>query len=393
MRLQGPIKRSVRLSLYVGLILAFQLPTTNVVHGQGLWQRFVQWVREGDDIDSVYIYQRPVRPQVSFDGSLQRVGIDLQSDFMLTCRQTGDDGTVTAEEQVPSHVTSSLSENINGGFGMGLAYGKLGLGVGLFTWPANAATTSAFNVGYQGHRWGISLSYYGISQHAANTLTVDTVESSQWYVHDESMTANPCNVGRFAVDAYWTVHRNRFAYTAAYKCDMLQRRSAGSLMICAGLLLSGMEMQAGDAMLLLSDFRGYRSFQSSVGAGYSHNIVFVHRDPTGPNNKGLFNITLNLTILPTLTFLNNIYAVTWSDTDDVQIHGTPTPNVTLRGAVGFSIGRTFFGLQYRHNMFYFHTADAMNAGELGLVGRGVDNVSVSGTFHDWRLSTVFVFNF
>ena len=363
------------------------------VSAQGLWQRFVLWLREGDQFDSSYIYQHPVRFQVSLDGALQRVSVDLKSGFDLTCYEHDNEGNVTATAQVPSTITSNMSENINGGFGMGLGYGKLGLGFGLFTWPANAATTTSLNFGYQGHKWGIRVSAYRISQYAKNTITIDTLGTTQWHTVSESQTSNPCAVGRLNVDAYWTIRRNRFAYTAAYKCDMVQRRSAGSLMICAGMLLSALEHQQGDAILMLSDFKGYRNFQSSVGAGYSHNIVFVHHDPTGPHDKGLFNITLNLTILPMLTVYSNLTAVPWSDGDNVRITGQLAPTVTFGGALGFTIGRVFFGTQYRHNLYYFHSASAMSAAELGIEGSGIDNVGVEGLFQDWRLSTIVVVNF
>ena len=209
----------------------------------------------------------------------------------------------------------------------------------------------------------------------------------------ENQSDNLCDVGRLTVDAYWTLGRSRFAYTAAYKCDMLQRQSKGSVMICAGLVVSGMEHNEGDALLMLSQFKGYYSLQGSMGAGYSHNFVFRHRDPTGPNEKGLSNITLNLTILPMLTFYNNLAAVPLGDGESVTIAGQASPSATGSAALGLTFGRLFISLQYRHNLFYYHTADTMSAAELGLTGGDIDNVSVSGLFNDWRVTGIVVFNF
>lgn len=391
-KLYGDIKRLLRLALCVSIVFNIQFSTFNYAEGQKVWRLFVDWLTEGSDVDSTYIYQRPARFQVSLDGSLQHVSVDLRSDFAMTCYERDDDGNITATAEVPSVVTSKLSENINGGMGMGFAFGKLGLGFGLITWPANAATTTAANIGYQGHKWGIGLKYYGISQHVANTLTVGS-DTSQWYSYREFLSDNPCTVRRLAVDAYWSISRSRFAYTAAYKCDMVQRRSAGSMLICAGMVFSGLEHEQGDVMFSLSRFNGYTSFQSSVGAGYSHNFVLKHRDPVGPASKGLFNLTLNLTIMPMIIYANNINATLVDGGDKVRITGEPAPNINGSAALGCSVGRWFFGLQYRHNMAYFNTAEPMNASELGLEGGDVDNVSVSGLMQDWRLSTVVVFNF
>ncbi len=392
MKLSDEIKRLVRLALCVGILFNFQFSIFNYAEGQGLWHKFVNWVKEGNTFDSTYIYQRPARFQVSLDGSLQHVSVDLRSDFAMTCYERDDEGNITATAEVPSTVSSSLSENINGGLGMGFAFGKLGLGFGLITWPANAATTSAANIGYQGHKWGIGLKYYGISQYVSNTLTVGS-DSSQWYSQREFLSNNPCTVRRLAVDAYWSISRNRFAYTAAYKCDMVQRRSAGSMLICAGLVFSGLEHELGDVMFSLSRFNGYTSFQSSVGAGYSHNFVFKHRDPVGPGSKGLFNLTLNLTIMPMIIYANNINATLVDGGDKVKITGDPAPNINGSAALGCSVGRWFFALQFRHNMAYFNSAEPMSASELGLEGGDVDNVRVSGLMQDWRLSAVAVVNF
>ena len=381
--------RALRIPFLVLLLAVISVPA----EGQGIWRKFVDWVREGNEFDSSYIYQRPARFQIDLDGSLRRVSVDLQADYTATCRETDDEGNVTATAQVPAQVVSTMSENINGGLGVGVNYGKLGLGVGIGTWPANAPTTSSLTLGYQGHKWGIGLGYYNFSQNVSHSLTIDTSGATQWHSVSESQSVNPCRVGRLTVDAYWTLGRSRFAYTAAYKCDMLQRQSKGSAMICAGMVFSGMEHNEGDALLMLSQFSGYYCLQGSVGAGYSHNFVFRHRDPSGPKEKGLSNITLNLTILPMLTFFNRLEAIPLNGGDRVTIAGQASPSATGSAALGLTFGRLFVSLQYRHNLFYYHTADTMSAAELGLTGGDIDDVSVSGLFNDWRVTGIVVFNF
>ena len=377
--------------LAITLLFLASLPCG--MEAQGLWSRFMLWVREGNTFDSTYIYQRPAGFQVSLDASLQRALYDLQSDFTVTCRQYDDDGNVTASEQVPSVATIGLSNNLNGGLGAGFAYGKLGLGFGFLSWPRDAKKNSLnLNMGYQGHKWGINASLNGFQHQATNTLTIGT-EGSPWYRHQESLSEDICTSYHLGIDAYWSINRSRFAYTAAYKCDMVQRHSAGSLLICARIDFSGMEFMKDDRMFMFTDYKGYSSLYNSVGVGYSHNIVLTHHDPVGEDNEGLFNITLNLTLLPVLTFAGDIIAMPADGSDNVTIASAVTPNGIANAALGISLGQWFFSLQYRHNLFLFQSAEAMEASGLGISNSDIDGITLSGMMQDWRLMTMAVFNF
>ena len=49
---------------------------------------------------------------------------------------------------------------------------------------------------------------------------------------------------------------------------------------------------------------GLYTIQASVGGGYSANFVCWHKNPTDLRDKGLRNITINLTTLPVITAVN-----------------------------------------------------------------------------------------
>ena len=60
--------------------------------------------------------------------------------------------------------------------------------------------------------------------------------------------------------------------------------------------------------------------QASIGGGYSVNFVPWHKDPVGPRDEGLRNITINLTAMPVLTLVNRLRTSIYEWDED----GNPT---------------------------------------------------------------------
>ncbi len=373
------------------LIVLFFISLPVSMQGQSLWSKFLIWVKEGSSFDSTYIYQCPRGFQVSIDASAQLFSSNLKSDLTATLPSTDEEGNEINEE-VPVVSTTSFSDNVNGGLGVGFAYGKLGLGFGVVSWPrAYKKSSINFHLGYQGNKWGINATINGFQHYANSSMTVGT-EGSNLYSRNEWQSKNPCTVIRMGADAYWIINRRRFSYTSAYKCDMVQRRSNGSALICAALVLNGVACEEGDTLLTNPGYKGYSCFINSVGAGYSHNFVLKHHDATGPKNEGLFNITLNLTIMPMLTYSSHIY-VQPMEGDNIDIASMVTPNAFGLAAMGFYVGQWYFSVQYRHNFYYFHSDVDMDASDMGMDDPTINKVNVSGMMQDWKFMTMAVFNF
>ena len=373
------------------LIVLFFISLPVSMQSQSLWSKFLLWVKEGNSFDSTYIYQRPAGFQLSADASAQLFSSKLTSEFNVK-HSTTDEGGNTVNKKVPASTTTSFSDNVNGGLGVGFAYGKLGLSIGVLTLPKAYKNSSLnFNLGYQGNKWGINAYVNGFEHYAKSSLTLGT-EGSDLYKHREWQSKYPCTVVRMGADAYWIINRRCFSYTSAYKCDMVQRRSKGSVLICASLVLNGVSCEEGDTLLTSPGYKGYSNFINSVGAGYSHNFVLKHHDATGPKNEGLFNITLNLTIMPMLTYSSHIYAEPMEG-DEINIASMVTPNAFGLAAMGFSVGQWYFSLQYRHNFYYFHSAMDMEASDLGLDDNDISDMNVSGIMQNWKLMSMAVFNF
>ena len=196
-----------------GLVLmALSLVCSLPAYSQGLWQRFTAWLTEGSDVDTAYIYERPARLTLSLDASVMHVSADMGAEFTLLYTATDGDQTIT--EQLPATISNTLSRSINGGLGASIGYGKLGIGYGFDLGPANSAGNGSASFGYQGHKWGIAMNYYGVSRRATHSVQVGN-DSTHYSLSYQTPTAEAASVQRLSGDAYWIIRRDRFAYTAA----------------------------------------------------------------------------------------------------------------------------------------------------------------------------------
>ena len=362
------------------------------MQGQNLWNKFLVWVREGNIFDSTYIYQRPAGVQASIDASVQQFTSSLKADLVSTITPFDENGNPLDPVVVPSSSRTDIKDIVNGSIGVGFAYGRLGLSFGILSWPKSRKNSVInLNLGYQGNKWGIHLGLNGLEQRATNTTTVGT-EDYEYYRHTEYLSDSTLRVLRMSADAYWVINRNRFSYTSAYKCDMAQRRSVGSVLISASLVNFFVSSE-GDAILAsLPEVKSYGAFINSIGAGYSYNFVFKHRDPTGPNNEGLFNLTLNMTLLPMLTYSSTIYARPLND-ELFSITSSITPNICGNAALGMYLGQWFFSIQYHHNVYFFSSKKDLTPADLEFETLDFDKLNLNGLMQEWKVSTIAIFNF
>ncbi|MBR3285099.1 MAG: hypothetical protein IKI70_02340, partial [Bacteroidales bacterium] len=70
----------------------------------------------------------------------------------------------------------------------------------------------------------------------------------------------------------------------------------------------------------LSELTGLQARQTSAqvsfGGGYSYNFVPFHRQPYAEREKGLRNLTINLTFLPMFTFFNQFTNTSYGLTEE-----------------------------------------------------------------------------
>ena len=298
----------------------------------------------------------------------------------------------------------SLSENLCKKIGLELGYGNVSLGYSLEVGPRSAWKKSAFGLGIMGKSWGAKFNYFKISNPFISSLTVGQ-EGDEGYFHDEIITEEAALLKNFSIDGYYVFNNKRFAYPAAYKIGLIQRHTAGSWMLTArymqGSLFNSPEA-SWDSYNMLDCFS---TLQASIGGGYSVNFVLWHKDPIGPRDQGLRNLTLNLTAMPVITLVNYLKTTSYEyDLKDeiLEINHTgervskiwcyPMPNYIGSAAISLTMWRFFFSTQFAYNRFYFRSSDAFDSSQMDIPDY-VNDLSFRGIFHDWILKGILVCRF
>ncbi len=111
----------------------------------------------------------------------------------------------------------------------------------------------------------------------------------------------------------------------------------------------------------LGDIDSYNTYQVSLGAGYSYNLVFWHKDPqpvtyrafNSNARKGLRNITLSMTLIPMFTVFNQIHLKPRSSGIVKSVKSKPELNWVGNVSFGANIDRFSFGTRFSYNRSLF----------------------------------------
>ena len=379
------------------LITAIILCTSSLYAQETVFlQKAYEFLIKRDDVDTTRIYQ-PSKACLSL-GLLttgQKAGFDVDVDFKVKF------DNASSLDGISKY---SLSENLCKKIGLEVGYGNASFSYSLEVGPRSAWKKSAFGLGIMGKSWGAKFNYSKITNPFISSLTIGQ-EGNEGYFHDEIITEEAAVLKNFTIDGYYVFNNKRFAYPAAYKIGLIQRHTAGSWMLTARYMqgsLYNTPEASWDSYNMLDCFS---TMQASVGGGYSVNFVLWHKDPVGPRDEGLRNLTINLTAMPVITFANYLKTTVYEfdlDEENDEFHHTgervskiwcyPMPNYIGSAAVGLTMWRFFFSTQFTYNRFYFRSRDAFNASQMDIPNY-VDGLSFRGTFHDWMLKGILVYRF
>ena len=354
-----------------------------------LLKKAMYYLTKPDDVDSTRIYQ-PNKAcfAVGTFFSLQRAGFDVDVNFSVNSNEM---------ESVSGVSSFSISETPCKKIGVEVDYGNIGFSYSHEIGPPSATKKRSLDFHMVGRSWGVGLNYFKISNPFTSGLTLWD-EHDNITLQDEFTTEELAIMRSFTIDGYYVFNNKRFAYPAAYKMGMVQRHTAGSWMLTARYMqgdLYNSPEAAWDSYNLLDCFS---TMQASIGGGYSVNFVLWHKDPIGPRDEKLRNLTINLTAMPVLTFLNYLKTIEYVYDEHNVYNGRvldrawchPVPNYIGSAAVSLTMWRFYLSTQFTYNRFYFRSRDAFDASQLE-IPYYVDDLSFRGTFHDWMLKVLLVY--
>ena len=188
----------------------------------------------------------------------------------------------------------TLVSKSNNGFSTsaGLWLGYRGYGLG-FSKELGNTTGSTFSFGAMGGRFGVNLR---ISSYKSDMPDIyfNGEQVSGRNISDDRLD-DPINVRNFFLDGYYMLNGKHFSYSAAYDNSLIQRRSAGSVVIGGMYFHSRVDYSADSNWLLtalMKDVGMVKFTQGSIGMGYAYNWVPA---------RGLL---VNAMAMPMFTFYN-----------------------------------------------------------------------------------------
>ena len=331
------------------------------------------------ELDPEAIYQPQPRFHFALTGDIRKANMDEEKQFQVGVGYF--DGYNVVFEEIPARISSSMSSDLDKAVGFQAGYGNLGLA--LSKKIKGQGKDDYFSFDYLSAGFAVQVQYFNLLQPVTYRYTMG--EEGHWaYSDQEGTTENPGNLRTFIVDAFYAFNRRTFAYSAAYKGNLFQRRSAGSWMFGSKLILGDYGIDPAEP---IAGWAGQQSLQTSAqvafGGGYSFNLVPYHRQPTGDRDKGLRNLTINATVLPMVTLFNHFTSKAFRQEEDGKysefhksvMNGKLLVNYVARVGIGWS-----------YNLFTANLSASMDSfsykgnSEMSLEGLIADNVATSGRF-------------
>lgn len=194
---------------------------------------------------------------------------------------------------------------------VGVWAGYRGHGVG---YSVNVAGDkgSYLTFGSTGSSYGFNLRIHSFkNNHPHFGIKSDNVSEDNSNSSDKIQLNDPIHVRTIIVDGYYLFNGRRFSYAAPYNYSVVQKRSAGSLMIGAMAYYGHINYAThnnADLIYMMHGLGRVKLYQGSLGMGYAYNWV-----PT----KGLL---VNVMVMPTVTLVNKIKAYGYGTNLDELIH-------------------------------------------------------------------------
>lgn len=332
------------------------------------------------ELNPAAVYQPEPRWSFALTGDFRQAGVSQEQELILAEAVLDEEGELIVSE-FPATAVLRLQGAVDNGVGIQAGYGNLGLA--LSKTFHGQGTNRTFSFDYQSAGYALQVQFFNLSKPVDYTLSFDG-PSGPFPSNMTGSTSEPGRMRALIVDAFYSFNRRTFAYSAAYKGNVFQRRSAGSWMFGSKLILGDYGIDPAEP---IAGWAGKQSLQTSAqvafGGGYSFNLVPYHRQPTGDRDKGLRNVTINATFLPMVTLFNQFTSKAFDLGEDGKyalfhksvMNGKLLVNYVARVGIGWS-----------YNLFTANLSASMDSfsykgnSEMSVEGLIADEVATSGRF-------------
>ena len=341
-----------------------------------LWNRVVHLISSpAVQLDPESVYQPAPYFSISLSGGLRQAGMSQENHLTYT------DGSVEA------YSTTRLKGIIDKGIGMQVGYGKFTLGVNHKLGDRTKSAKRDISFAYLSPSYALQLHYLGFRRPVEYEVGIKFEDDL-----DEPLasgeTENPVKVTAFIADGAYALNRRDFAYSAVYKGNVIQRRSAGTFMLGAKFIQGMVEYDPDeDISGLMMGMTRQTTLQASAGGGFSYNHVFLHRQP-GADGTGLRNLTMNITGIPMLTILNRFTSTIQRETSSGKkapeksvMNGKIRVNYVVRAGVIYSWDNFFVSVDGSYDSFAY--TGRTDVSDYNLLFETIDS---SGKFTRWSMS-------
>ena len=338
------------------------------------------------ELDPNAVYQPRPRWTFALTGDFQQAGISQRNDFTVGVGKVDDWGNII-QEDVPATISSKLMSNVDNSIGFQAGYGSLS--VALNKQISKDDNDRNFTFDYQSAGYALQVQFFNLS-HPVSFHSV-VADPSHWGFQEwDETTQDPGRLRSLIVDAFYAFNRRTFAYSAAYKGNMFQKRSAGSWMFGTKVILGEFSINPDESVVTwVGGLARQTSAQVSFGGGYSYNFVPWHRQPYADRDKGLRNLTMNITLLPMVTLFNQFTGTSyfWADDGDYTVerkdimNGKLLVNYVARVGVGYSHDLFTVNLSASHDSFSYKGTTSIL-----LFGTDQNGIKTNGNFSRWTVS-------
>lgn len=215
-------------------------------------------------VDPNYIVS-PKKPwQVILQGNVNQS--DVKMNTVINAKLLFDEnwGNVNWESRIKTDISSYV----------GVWAGYRGYGIG-YSRNVGGDKGSLFKLGATGGSYGVNLRIHNFETDEPTVKLTGELPSTEEY-NGTFLLFDPIKVRTLTLDGYYLFNGKRFSYAAAYDQSVIQKRSAGSLMVGAMYYHSTIAYDQGfnaDLIMLMNDVGKMKQYQVSVGAGYAYNLV------------------------------------------------------------------------------------------------------------------------